>query len=688
MRYEWTDDKDDVHILSDQEISLEAATYWNDSFYVIRNGVLSKCLDNGDLEQIDTPASFKRLYAGSSHFLAVSKDGELYYHDKNIDGFVLQKVVYSGQRQTCEHGVQGVPRSLKLKSICLTETSAVFVCQDGQLWSFSNAVFDNKTEVVYATKIELNKCAYKIRQLVAGRKHCVALVDFASGSNQNKSEREVVTECTKCRDFERLRLSTLMEAADEKYATKEENNDEVLTETSTPKPGLDRFFSSFRNPFFKKLSVRSRPSQSRWYAMPTGSSRTFSDTDNSSENGLNGIELSTWHSSHPANSNSLGLNGSVAFSFVSLDNLVSSSDDSSIGHAETDLSTLDQSLLSNNFHSFVSPQVANTFCEVWAWGANDLGQLGAGNAVPTRVPKRVKIPQGPIIKISAGSDHTLALLSTGEVYGWGSNKNGQLKIDSAEFIPEPILLKLGSKVCVIDATAGGNVSTVICTSGDNSNVVACRFSKAHSSSANGVTSRLDCLEKLGCPLNITAFDGGNKLLVGYLKSDCNKVENAVQTLSKVLLSVRSSCQLSQLAQNIKEKAEREPLNNVSGTLWHWSAVLSRIAELLLFSVTVNGSVDLVPSSTCDLTFDVTVKAMLKMHFARIDAIAQGCFHDLNLRDEIKKQVDQLSLEHETESTKDFKRLIGLFAVPQKHFLALHGVINALLVRFLSTITVF
>lgn len=61
----------------------------------------------------------------------------------------------------------------------------------------------------------------------------------------------------------------------------------------------------------------------------------------------------------------------------------------------------------------------------------------------SRVPKRVKIPQGPVIKIVAGYDHTLALLSTGEVYGWGSNENGQLKIDSANFLPEPTLLKVG-----------------------------------------------------------------------------------------------------------------------------------------------------------------------------------------------------------------------------------------------------
>lgn len=50
------------------------------------------------------------------------------------------------------------------------------------------------------------------------RKHCVALVDFASPGNQSKSsEVAIVTECSKCKENENLRLSTLMEAADEKF---------------------------------------------------------------------------------------------------------------------------------------------------------------------------------------------------------------------------------------------------------------------------------------------------------------------------------------------------------------------------------------------------------------------------------------------------------------------------------------
>lgn len=52
-----------------------------------------------------------------------------------------------------------------------------------------------------------------------------------------------------------------------------------------------------------------------------------------------------------------------------------------------------------------------------------------------------------MIKITAGDDHTLALMSTGEVYGWGSNTNGQLKIDSASFLHEPTLLKVRRPCC-------------------------------------------------------------------------------------------------------------------------------------------------------------------------------------------------------------------------------------------------
>jgi alpha-tubulin suppressor-like RCC1 family protein len=110
----------------------------------------------------------------------------------------------------------------------------------------------------------------------------------------------------------------------------------------------------------------------------------------------------------------------------------------------------------NQLHSSVSDQVANTFCEVWCFGSNDLGQLGLGNTVPRyillfytfeqyefcrRVPSKVKLPKCPVIKLAAGDNFTVALLATGELYGWGSNENFQLKLENTH-LAEPTLIKV------------------------------------------------------------------------------------------------------------------------------------------------------------------------------------------------------------------------------------------------------
>lgn len=64
---------------------------------------------------------------------------------------------------------------------------------------------------------------------------------------------------------------------------------------------------------------------------------------------------------------------------------------------------------------------------VWSFGANDAGQRGNGttsnttNGTPALVPDLQKI-----IQVSSGARHNLALTANGEVYGWGSDENGQL----------------------------------------------------------------------------------------------------------------------------------------------------------------------------------------------------------------------------------------------------------------------
>jgi alpha-tubulin suppressor-like RCC1 family protein len=63
---------------------------------------------------------------------------------------------------------------------------------------------------------------------------------------------------------------------------------------------------------------------------------------------------------------------------------------------------------------------------VWAWGANDYGQLGTDNAAGSLVPFRVKAIGRNVIQVAAGNDHSVALKADGSVWAWGLNDRGQL----------------------------------------------------------------------------------------------------------------------------------------------------------------------------------------------------------------------------------------------------------------------
>jgi alpha-tubulin suppressor-like RCC1 family protein len=60
-----------------------------------------------------------------------------------------------------------------------------------------------------------------------------------------------------------------------------------------------------------------------------------------------------------------------------------------------------------------------------SWGNNELGQLGNGNREYREKPKFVPLSH-PIIQISAGSQHVVALTRGGLVLTWGGNRKGQL----------------------------------------------------------------------------------------------------------------------------------------------------------------------------------------------------------------------------------------------------------------------
>jgi hypothetical protein len=78
---------------------------------------------------------------------------------------------------------------------------------------------------------------------------------------------------------------------------------------------------------------------------------------------------------------------------------------------------------------------------LWAWGANDARQLGHGsseaiNPTPLRIGS-----ENSWAGVTAGESHTLALTNGGSLWAWGANENGQLGGGTA-FKNEPVRVLL------------------------------------------------------------------------------------------------------------------------------------------------------------------------------------------------------------------------------------------------------
>jgi autotransporter-associated beta strand protein len=63
---------------------------------------------------------------------------------------------------------------------------------------------------------------------------------------------------------------------------------------------------------------------------------------------------------------------------------------------------------------------------IWAWGLNDNGQLGDNTLVNKSVPTREYTASTLWTQVACGVNHTMAKRSTGALYAWGNNTNGQL----------------------------------------------------------------------------------------------------------------------------------------------------------------------------------------------------------------------------------------------------------------------
>ena len=108
----------------------------------------------------------------------------------------------------------------------------------------------------------------------------------------------------------------------------------------------------------------------------------------------------------------------------------------------------------------------NSEGELYAWGANDSGQLGDATFTGRSAPVRAQSPIGvTFVQISAGARHSIALGSDGNVYAWGSNQLGQLGNGTYSFSAVPALVSVPDGITFTQVDASESLSAAIGSDG-------------------------------------------------------------------------------------------------------------------------------------------------------------------------------------------------------------------------------
>ena len=114
---------------------------------------------------------------------------------------------------------------------------------------------------------------------------------------------------------------------------------------------------------------------------------------------------------------------------------------------------------------------------LWGWGDNEYGQTGVEgeqNAMKVAIvqePREIrKLSQHRVEKIACGSEYSLALTRSGDVFAWGRCQESQLGTgiggSSAQFEPSPTVIQALQDLHVVDIAAGEDHSAAILSSGE------------------------------------------------------------------------------------------------------------------------------------------------------------------------------------------------------------------------------
>ena len=98
---------------------------------------------------------------------------------------------------------------------------------------------------------------------------------------------------------------------------------------------------------------------------------------------------------------------------------------------------------------------------VYAWGWNASGQLGNNSSMNSSIPVAVSsatLNSLTVTSIAASESSSYALTSTGRLFAWGDNSDGELGIGSLTYFatPQEVLAPSGYYWTSIDCNSEGN----------------------------------------------------------------------------------------------------------------------------------------------------------------------------------------------------------------------------------------
>jgi len=111
-------------------------------------------------------------------------------------------------------------------------------------------------------------------------------------------------------------------------------------------------------------------------------------------------------------------------------------------------------------HTCGVTEAGNALC----WGDNNFGRLGNGSSLSSAVPVEVQLPAGAVSMISAGLNHSCALIMTGGVKCWGQNDLGQIGSDPAPVALSQLPLDVINLTADVTKVAAGGSRTCAVTS--------------------------------------------------------------------------------------------------------------------------------------------------------------------------------------------------------------------------------